>query len=577
MKTANKKMEIKMNIGFLSDLSLQKKLIGGFLLTALITVIVGGKSFWTISNTVERIEDLKSMDLALVLKADLLKTQAQEHRRYEKDFFLNIGKPEKQQRYLAKFREISEQTTDNLKEVSQQVMDDPHLSPQLKRAMKKTQSSYKKYVGGFLNLSAEVMSNNSLTPQQANSMMGVVKDNIYEFESGVNLLAKESEQMIENVTEELAVNGHSALYLIAVLLIGGVVLSLFLGVIISRLITEPIKRVIQFTSEMAKGDFSSVMIVDRKDEIGQLLESLNSMQSQLKKTMLSVTQGIGTLSTSSTTLNSVSEQLSSATQDTSNRANRVSIATEEMTNNLHAVATSMEESATNTAMVVAATEEMTSTIAEIAGNANKARDISSNAVTQASNASQSMESLGKAAKDISQVTETITEISEQTNLLALNATIEAARAGEAGKGFAVVANEIKELAKQTAQATMDIKVKIDDVQSTTDTSIGQINEVTTVITKISELVNEMATAVSEQSAATQEISTNITQTSLGIQEVNENVSQCSSVAGTIGEDISIVNESTTEMSISSDNVLQNSSELSGLAERLDKLVHQFKF
>ncbi|MGL1930921.1 MAG: methyl-accepting chemotaxis protein [Desulfotalea sp.] len=566
-----------MNIGFLSDLSLQKKLIGGFLLTALITVIVGGKSFWTISNTVERIEDLKSMDLALVLKADLLKTQAQEHRRYEKDFFLNIGKPEKQQRYLAKFREISEQTTDNLKEVSQQVMDDPHLSPQLKRAMKKTQSSYKKYVGGFLNLSAEVMSNNSLTPQQANSMMGVVKDNIYEFESGVNLLAKESEQMIENVTEELAVNGHSALYLIAVLLIGGVVLSLFLGVIISRLITEPIKRVIQFTSEMAKGDFSSVMIVDRKDEIGQLLESLNSMQSQLKKTMLSVTQGIGTLSTSSTTLNSVSEQLSSATQDTSNRANRVSIATEEMTNNLHAVATSMEESATNTAMVVAATEEMTSTIAEIAGNANKARDISSNAVTQASNASQSMESLGKAAKDISQVTETITEISEQTNLLALNATIEAARAGEAGKGFAVVANEIKELAKQTAQATMDIKVKIDDVQSTTDTSIGQINEVTTVITKISELVNEMATAVSEQSAATQEISTNITQTSLGIQEVNENVSQCSSVAGTIGEDISIVNESTTEMSISSDNVLQNSSELSGLAERLDKLVHQFKF
>jgi methyl-accepting chemotaxis protein len=69
--------------------------------------------------------------------------------------------------------------------------------------------------------------------------------------------------------------------------------------------------------------------------------------------------------------------------------------------------------------------------------------------------------------EISKVTETITEISEQTNLLALNATIEAARAGEAGKGFAVVANEIKELAKQTSDATQEIKRKIESVQAST--------------------------------------------------------------------------------------------------------------
>ena len=71
------------------------------------------------------------------------------------------------------------------------------------------------------------------------------------------------------------------------------------------------------------------------------------------------------------------------------------------------------------------------------------------------------------AQSISKVTEVITEISEQTNLLALNATIEAARAGEAGKGFAVVANEIKELAKQTAEATKEIKTKIEGIQTST--------------------------------------------------------------------------------------------------------------
>lgn len=109
-----------------------------------------------------------------------------------------------------------------------------------------------------------------------------------------------------------------------------------------------------------------------------------------------------------------------------------------MTSNLHAVAAAMEQSSTNASMVASATEEMSATIAEIASNADKARKISNDAVRQAASASEAMATLGRAARDISHVTETITEISDQTNLLALNATIEAARAGDAGKGFAVV-------------------------------------------------------------------------------------------------------------------------------------------
>ena len=89
------------------------------------------------------------------------------------------------------------------------------------------------------------------------------------------------------------------------------------------------------------------------------------------------------------------------------------------------------------------------------------------AVAQAQKASAQVEALGKAAREIGEVLETIAEISDQTNLLALNATIEAARAGEYGKGFAVVANEIKELASATSEATMEIKNKIEGIQNTT--------------------------------------------------------------------------------------------------------------
>jgi hypothetical protein len=120
----------------------------------------------------------------------------------------------------------------------------------------------------------------------------------------------------------------------------------------------------------------------------------------------------------------------------------------------------------------------------------------------------------------------ITEISEQTNLLALNATIEAARAGEAGKGFAVVANEIKELARQTAAATLgDQEPASTGIQGSTDATVGQIEAITDVIGEVNDIVTTIATAVEEQAVTSQEIANNVAQASQGIQEVNENVNR----------------------------------------------------
>jgi methyl-accepting chemotaxis protein len=101
----------------------------------------------------------------------------------------------------------------------------------------------------------------------------------------------------------------------------------------------------------------------------------------------------------------------------------------------------------------------------------KARSITSEAVTQTESSSGQINALGQSARDIGKIVETITDISEQVNLLALNATIEAARAGEAGKGFAVVANEIKELARQTAGATNEIRQRVEGIQSSTQGAV----------------------------------------------------------------------------------------------------------
>jgi methyl-accepting chemotaxis protein len=184
--------------------------------------------------------------------------------------------------------------------------------------------------------------------------------------------------------------------------------------------------------------------------------------------------------------------------------------------------------------------------------------------------------LGEAAKAISKVTEVITEISEQTNLLALNATIEAARAGEAGKGFAVVANEIKELAKQTANATMEIKEKISGIQDSTSVTVSEIGQITQVIGDVNDIVATIAAATEEQLAAAREISGNISQASTGIQEVNESLAQSSAVSSEIAKDIADVNQESAKMTNSSSQVDMSANDLKGLADELELVVGRFK-
>ncbi|WP_310600289.1 methyl-accepting chemotaxis protein [Desulfobulbus sp.] len=367
-------------------------------------------------------------------------------------------------------------------------------------------------------------------------------------------------------------NSIAMVTLVAVLLVCGSVL------LFSRSITVPLKRAVAGLTDIAQGegDLTMRLRVNSKDEIGELAHWFNLFIEKLQGIVKRIAENTNSIDTSANDLAKVSGDLSGNSEDTSRRADNVAAAAEEMTVNLNNVAAAMEQSTTNTSMVASAAEEMTATIGEIANNAQKAHAISLAAVEQANSTSAKMAELGKAAQAIGKVTEAITEISEQTNLLALNATIEAARAGDAGKGFAVVANEIKELAKQTASATLDIKNQIGEMQSTTGTTVEEINQISQVIHSINEIVAIISSSVAEQNAATQEIANNIAQASLGMSEVNENVSQSSTVAATITRDIVTVNTASSEISTGSQIVRNSSADLQRLAATLKEIVEGFK-
>lgn len=362
---------------------------------------------------------------------------------------------------------------------------------------------------------------------------------------------------------------------LCVALAAAILLPLFF---ITRSVTKSINHTARMLKDISEGDGDLTKRLDiiKKDELGALAGYFNAFLDKLQGVVCKVMQNSQTIDSASAELSTLALQMSDGADETSKRSNMVAAAAEEMSSNFNNVAAAMEESSTNAAMVSSATEEMSATINDISLNSEEARTISSHAVNKASEVSRRMEELGVAALGIGKVLEAITEISEQVKLLALNATIEAARAGEAGKGFAVVANEIKDLAKQTSEATEEIKNKIENIQSSTDGATKGIEEISQVIDNINEVVGSIAMAVDEQSKATQEISVNIAQASQGIQEVNENVNQSSTVAGEITRDIAIVNDSAGNMTENSNQVKVSAENLSEMAAQLNFIVGSFK-
>ena len=363
--------------------------------------------------------------------------------------------------------------------------------------------------------------------------------------------------------------------LFSVLLIVGVSCLIFF---FSRKLTKPLYDIVESLKDMVGGggDLTRRLDVKSRDEVGEMAEWFNLFVAQLQDMIKNVSSNALDIKASTTLLTNISGEVLLSAKDSSERSTNVTAATEEMSTNLNSVAAAMEQSSTSVSVVASAAEEMNATIREISGNSDLAKTFSADAAQQTRVAHDKMGDLAEAAFKIGNVTGIINEISEHTNLLALNATIEAARAGGAGKGFAVVANEIKELAKQTAEATQDIKEVITDVQTVASSVKGDMSNVAEIIVNVNDIVTSIASAVGEQAAATQEISMNVTQSNEGIQEVNAHVISSSSASDVIAADIREVSSLAQNISGKTNSLQQSGNNLDQRSVDLQELVLKFK-
>ncbi|MBA5686387.1 methyl-accepting chemotaxis protein [Rugamonas apoptosis] len=268
--------------------------------------------------------------------------------------------------------------------------------------------------------------------------------------------------------------------------------------LISRSITAPLHSAVDIASIVARGDLTTAFNEPTsRDEIGDLMKALHSMNDALRNVVSEVQQGTHTIATASS-------QIAAGNQDLSSR-------TEEQAGSLEETASSMEE--------------LTSTVRQNAENARQANQLAQAASDVAEKGGaivgqvvDTMGSIDASAKKIVDIIGVIDGIAFQTNILALNAAVEAARAGEQGRGFAVVATEVRNLAQRSAGAAKEIKALISDSVEQVDQGArlvqqagSTMQEVVASVKRVTDIMGEITSASSEQSTGIDQVNTAITQ------------------------------------------------------------------
>jgi len=359
---------------------------------------------------------------------------------------------------------------------------------------------------------------------------------------------------IDEVIHQYAVTAKDNLYnklnyimLSSLILVGITILVLYF--VVTRMI-NPIQRMADNLNDIAQGegDLTRHLVVNGNDEIAQLGRSFNLFVDKLRRIICEINEETIGINQAGRDISKQNHNIASQLQSHNDETDQVVSAITEMSSTANEVAN-------NTNQVAEATQAVTDDVMHAQERVQQSLTEVSALVEEINGAATCMDSLSEQSQEINNVLSVIGAIADQTNLLALNAAIEAARAGEHGRGFAVVADEVRNLASRTQASTVEINGMLEELhrlvsQSVNAMSLSQersartvessqaisesLTSVTGAIASINDMSTQIATATTEQSSVTEEINRNV----YAIQRIVTSLTESSAEAESVAKDVS---------------------------------------
>lgn len=365
----------------------------------------------------------------------------------------------------------------------------------------------------------------------------------------------------------------------------------FLGTVIVRAITKPLRVMVNVCQEFENGDFrDKPRQMMRKDEIGQLADALANMRSSLRTALQGVHASAEQVAASSEELTASAEQSALAVTQVAESINNIAQDAEKQLQAVDQTTDVVERLSAGIQEAAATASQVAHSSAQTVEKANSGRQSIGEAVTQmaqiektVTNSAQVVAKLGEQSAEIGQIVDAIAGIAGQTNLLALNAAIEAARAGEQGRGFAVVADEVRKLAEQSQEAAERIAGLIRGIQIETEKAVTAMNAGTQEVKLGTQVVStaggdfeEIASLVSTMSDQVREISEVMQHMADGSQQIVESVQNINELSKAAVGESQNVSAATEEQSASMEEIASSSHGLADLAQDLRASVGHFQ-